>query len=116
MFCFVHRPKVFLSSTKIIQVSSRFVKKKPGINGPLLGKTRFYIYQWRRKVPKSVRVCARARVCVCGGGGGGGGGLGHTCTYIYVPSVKNQYKRDVVGYMVIYVTAICVSVLTFSTR
>ena len=87
MFCLVHRPKVFLSSTKIIQVSSRFVKKKPGINGPLLGKTRFYIYQWRRKVPKSVRVCARARVCVCVcGGGGGGGGTGahmyiHLCTF-----------------------------------
>ena len=48
-----------------------------------------YIYQWRRKVPKSV----------CVGGGGGGGAHGHV---IYVPSVKNQYKRVVFGYMVIY--------------
>ena len=46
-------------------------------------------YQWRRKVPK--------RVCV--GGGGGGGAHRHV---IYVPSVKNQYKRVVFGYMVIY--------------
>ena len=49
--------------------------------------------QWRRKVPKS--LC----VCVCGGGGGGGGAHRHV---IYVPSVKNQYKRVVFGYMVIY--------------
>ena len=48
-----------------------------------------YIYQWRRKVPKS-----------------GGGGGGHIHTYIYVPSVKNQYKRDVIEYMVIYVMVI----------
>ena len=34
-----------------------------------------------------------------GGGGGGGGG---TQTRIYVPSVKNQYKRVVFGYKVIY--------------
>ena len=47
--------------------------------------------QWRRKVPKGV--------CVWGGGG-------HTYTYIYVPSVKNQYKRDVIEYMVIYVMVI----------
>ena len=47
--------------------------------------------QWRRKVPKSV--------CVCGGGGGGGGAHRYV---IYVPSVKNQYKRVVFGYMVIY--------------
>ena len=40
----------------------------------------------------------------------------HTDTYIYVPSVKNQYKRDVFGYMVIYITAICVSLLKISTR
>ena len=32
----------------------------------------------------------------------GGGGGGHTDTYIYVPSVKDQYKRVVFGYMVIY--------------
>ena len=50
-------------------------------------------------------------VCVCVGGGGG-----HTYTYIYIPSVKNQYKQDVIGYMVIYVTGICVSLLKFSTR
>ena len=43
--------------------------------------------QWRRKVPKSV------------GGGGGGGAHRHIK---YVPSVKNQYKRVVFGYMVIY--------------
>ena len=49
------------------------------------------------------------------GGGGGGGGEGHN-HIIYVPSVKNQYKRDVIGYMVIYVTAIYVSLLKFSTR
>ena len=49
-----------------------------------------YIYQWRRKMPKSV--------CVCGGGGGGGAQR-HV---IYLPSVKNQYKRAVFGYMVIY--------------
>ena len=36
---------------------------------------------------------------MCGGGG-------HTYTYIYVPSVKNQYKRDVIEYMVIYVMVI----------
>ena len=41
-------------------------------------------------------------VCVCVGGGG------HTDT-----SIKNQYKRDVIGYVVIYVTAICVSLLKF---
>ena len=40
-----------------------------------------YIYQWRRKMPKS------------------GGAHRHV---IYVPSVKNQYKRAVFGYMVIY--------------
>ena len=34
------------------------------------------------------------------------GGGGHTYTYIYVPSVKNQYKRDVIEYMVIYVMVI----------
>ena len=46
-----------------------------------------YIYlQWRRKVPKS-------------GGGGGGGAHRHV---IYVPSEKNQYKRVVFVYMVIY--------------
>ena len=50
---------------------------------------------------------------MCVGEGGGGG---HTDTYIYVPSVKNQSKQDVIGYMVIYVTAISVSLLTFSTR
>ena len=49
-----------------------------------------YICQWRRKVPKSV--------CVCGGGGGGWGHKHVIC----VPSVKNQYKRVVFGYMVIY--------------
>ena len=40
--------------------------------------------------------------CVCGwvgwGAGGGGGAHRHV---IYVPSVKNQYKRVVFGYMVI---------------
>ena len=40
--------------------------------------------QWRRKMPKS---------------GGGGGAHRHV---IYLPSVKNQYKRAVFGYMVIY--------------
>ena len=44
-----------------------------------------YAYQWRRKVPKS----------------GGGGGVGPHRHVIYVPSVKNQYKRVVFGYMVI---------------
>ena len=43
-----------------------------------------YIYQWPRKMLKSV--------------GGGGGAHRHV---IYVPSVKNQYKRVVFGYMVI---------------
>ena len=38
--------------------------------------------QWRRKVPK--------RVCVWGGGGGGA----HKHV-IYIPSVKNRYKRVV---------------------
>ena len=47
---------------------------------------------WSRKVPKSVCVC----VCVWGGGGGGA-----HIHVIYVPSVKNQYKRVVFGYMVI---------------
>ena len=41
------------------------------------------------KVPKSV----------CLGGGGGGGAHRYV---IYVASVKNQYKRVVFGYMVIY--------------
>ena len=40
------------------------------------------IIQWRRKMPKS-----------------GGGAHIHV---IYVPSVKNQYKRALFGYMVIY--------------
>ena len=58
--------------------------------------------QWRRKVPKSV--------CVWGGGGGGRG----THRYIiYVPSVKNQYKLDAIGYMVIYVIAICQFIKNF---
>ena len=39
-------------------------------------------------------------VCVWGGGGGGGGG-GAQRHVIYVPSVKNQYKQVVFGYMVI---------------
>ena len=30
----------------------------------------------------------------------------HTYTNMYVPSVKNQYKRDVIEYMVIYVMVI----------
>ena len=47
--------------------------------------------QWRRKVPKSV----------CVGGGGGGGGREAHRHVIYVPSVKNQYKRVVFGCMVI---------------
>ena len=45
------------------------------------------VVQWRRKVPKSVCVCV------------GGGAHRHV---IYVPSVKNQYKRVVFGCMVIY--------------
>ena len=49
-----------------------------------------FTFQWRRKVPKSV----------CGGGGGGGGGAHRHV--IYVPSEKNQYKRVVFGFMVIY--------------
>ena len=40
-----------------------------------------FIYQWRRKMPKS------------------GGAQRHV---IYLPSIKNQYKRVVFGYMVIY--------------
>ena len=38
-----------------------------------------------------------------GGGGGGGVGVGGGAHrhVIYVPSVKNQYKRVVFGYMVI---------------
>ena len=49
------------------------------------------------------------------GGGGGGGAQRHV---IYVPLVKNQYKRVVFGYMIIYsyLTAICVSLLKLSTR
>ena len=61
--------------------------------------------QWRRNVSKKKK------------GWGGGGGGGDTDTYIYVPSVKNQYKRDVMGYIVIYAADIfCVSLLKFSTR
>ena len=30
----------------------------------------------------------------------------YTDTYIYVPSIKNQYKRGVIEYMVIYVMVI----------
>ena len=63
-------------------------------------------------VGRCQQVCVCVCVCVCREGGGGG----HTDTYMYVPSVKNQFKRDVTGYMVIYVTAICVSLLKFSTR
>ena len=37
------------------------------------------------------------KVCV-----GGGVGVGAHIHIIYVPSVKNQYKRVVFGYMVIY--------------
>ena len=51
-------------------------------------KNLFHLTQWRTKMPKS-------------GGGGGGGGEAHRHV-IYVPSVKNQYKRAVFGYMVIY--------------
>ena len=42
-----------------------------------------------------------AKKCVCVGGGGGEGAHRHV---IYVPSVKNQYKRVVFGCrpMVIY--------------
>ena len=43
--------------------------------------------------------CQQVCVCVCVGGGGGGGAHRHI---IYVPSVKNQYKRVVFGCMVIY--------------
>ena len=51
-----------------------------------------------------VRRCRKVCVCVCvffvaGGGGGGGRANRHV---IYIPSVKNQYKRVVFGYMVIY--------------
>ena len=45
--------------------------------------------------------CQKVCVCVCGVGGGGGGGGAHRHV-IYVPSVKNQYKRVVFGYMIIY--------------
>ena len=45
--------------------------------------TYIHTYQWRRKVPKS-------------------GGRGAHRHVIYVPSVKNQYKRVVFGYRVIY--------------
>ena len=34
--------------------------------------------------------------------GGEGGGAHRQVVLIYVPSVKNQYKRVVFGYMVIY--------------
>ena len=40
-------------------------------------------------------------MCVCVWGGGGGGGGGAHRHVIYVPSVNNQYKRVVFGYMVI---------------
>ena len=39
---------------------------------------------------------------MCVGGGGGGGAAAAHRYVIYVPSVKNQYKRVVFGYMVIY--------------
>ena len=39
-------------------------------------------------------------MCVCLGGGGGG--LGAHRHVIYVPSVKNQYKRVVFGYLDIW--------------
>ena len=60
-----------------------------------------YIYQWCRKVPNS------------GGGGGGGGAHRHV---IYVPSVKNQYKRVTIWVYGYLLTAICVSLLKLSTR
>ena len=50
--------------------------------------------QWRRKVPKK-------RGGEGEGGGGGGRGRGAHRQVIYVPSVKNQYKRVVFGCMVI---------------
>ena len=50
-----------------------------------------YIYIYISGVGRCQKVCV--------GGGGGGGAHRHV---IYVPSVKNQYKRVVFGYMVIY--------------
>ena len=54
-------------------------------DGKYLGATAMYI--------SGVGRCQK--VCVCGGGGA------HRHV-IYVPSVKNQYKRVVFGYMVMY--------------
>ena len=48
-----------------------------------------------------VRRCQKVCVCVGGFCWGGGGGRANRHV-IYVPSVKNQYKRVVFGYMVIY--------------
>ena len=55
--------------------------KKVGRHMPPLPPRFLRQWQWRSKVPKS------------------GGAHRHV---IYVPSVKNQYKRVVIGYMVIY--------------
>ena len=52
---------------------------------------------------RGVGRCQKVCVCVCVCVWGGGGGLGaHRDAHIYVPYEKNQYKRDVIGYMVIY--------------
>ena len=64
-----------------------------GYDGKLIIKNYFSIY-----LNSGVGRCQKVCVCVCGGGGGGGA---HRHV-IYVPSVKNQYKRVVLGYMVIY--------------
>ena len=55
------------------------------------------IYKCHTVINSGVGRCQK--VCVCVGGGGGGGGAHRHV--IYVPSVKNQYKRVVFGYMVI---------------
>ena len=59
-----------------------------------------YILSHVTSLPQIEKTVAQegAKKCVCVGGGGAGA---HRHV-IYVPSVKNQYKLVVFGYMVIY--------------
>ena len=80
-----------------------FINKQSHLNG-----VRLLIQQSedeKHDLYVSVSVCVGRcqKVCVGGGWGGGGGGGGEAYRHvIYAPSVKNQYKRVVFGYMVIY--------------
>ena len=64
------------------------------------GGVTFSSYNGQGKQPiYYYNTCSGVGRCQKVGGGGGGGAHRHV---IYLPSVKNQYKRVVIGYMVIY--------------